>query len=274
MIEVSNLTIQKGARKILKDLNFKVNPGEILAVLGANGAGKSTLLRAIGGEETPKEGTILLNGRSLNDWTARRLARMRGILSQKVELSFALSVLEVVLMGRYAHANLESKEESLAIAKWCLRQVDIESMQHRNILTLSGGEQQRVHLARVLAQVYCRQARHTRFLLLDEPLASLDLAHQHRLLHLLVRLCRKEGFGIFIVIHDMNLAAQYADRILLLNRGEILANGSPAQVFTGANIQKAYGIRAVIMQNPVYQCPQITAFHEIPNATLQNGNTV
>ena len=174
MIEIRDLTIQKGARKILKQVSFEVQPGEVFAVLGANGAGKSTLLRAIGGEENMVEGAISINHRNILQWAPRRLARMRGILSQKSELSFALSVLEVVLMGRYAYASLESKEESMDVAKWCLQQVALESMQHRNILTLSGGEQQRVHLARVLAQVYCRQPRHTRFLLHDAPLASLD----------------------------------------------------------------------------------------------------
>ncbi len=257
MIEAHDIGVHKGRRWIARQLSLSLAPGEMLAVIGANGAGKSTLLKVLAGEERPHAGRVELNGCSLGSWQPGRLARVRAVLSQQLHLPFPMEALEVAKLGRYPYR--ENDRERTAIARECLQQVGMEAFEKRNILTLSGGEQQRVHLARVLAQLARRSPAEPRFLLLDEPTSSLDIAQQHQLLALLQGTAARQNVGIFIVLHDMNLAAQYAGRIALLRKGRLIASGSSTEVLTPLHIQKAFGIRAQVTVNPHHGCPQVFA---------------
>jgi iron complex transport system ATP-binding protein len=262
MIVAQNISLIKGCQQILQQINCEIRPGEVLAVIGTNGAGKSSLLRAIAGQESIS-GQVTLNGTSLPDWPLEELAKQRAVLSQQLHLPFAMPVLEVVKLGRYPYQQTERPAQSMAVARACLQQVGMAAFEQRDLLTLSGGEQQRVHFARVLAQISQAGTAQHRYLLLDEPTASLDLAQQHQLCALLRQLAHKRSLGIFIILHDMNLAARYADRILLLWQGQLLAVGPPAEVLTTPNLQRAFGIAVEIWRHPGCPWPQLLA-HPAP----------
>lgn len=245
-------------RDLLQSVTFGLGGGELLAVLGRNGAGKSTLLRHLTGE-LGKRG-VQLFGQPLREHAPADLARRRAALPQQTPLTFAYEVLDVVLLGRIPHGRRETGEDR-EVARAALAQVGLPGFEHRNILTLSGGEQQRVHLARVLAQLWADPATPgppPRVLLLDEPTSSLDLAHQHATLRLARDLCA-QGVGVIAVLHDLNLAAQYADRILLLSGGRVTALGTPEEVLTPELIEDAYGHRVAVTPHPCLKCPLVVS---------------
>lgn len=252
-IRVTDLNYSVAGRELLKKLNFYLKRGELLAVLGRNGAGKSTLLKHLTGE-LGKSGVELF-GRPLREIPASEAARKRAVLPQQTPVSFAYEVLDVVLLGRIPHGQRETAEDR-AIAAACLERVGLSGYETRNIQTLSGGEQQRVHLARTLAQLHGVTGE--RVLLLDEPTASLDLAHQHATLRLARQLCA-EGVGVLAVLHDLNLAAQYADRVLLLSEGRIIACDQPAAALTCDTIHAAYGHEVLVTAHPCLNCPLIVS---------------
>ncbi len=252
MIKIRNVHISRGGSPILKNISLTIRPGEVVAVVGANGAGKSTLLQAIAGALLPTQGLISLNGKALADWPATQLARVRGILSQKIALSFAFPVIEVVKLGRHPYSQLLSTQENEAIAWHCLQQVGMEEFAYRNMHTLSGGEQQRVHFARVLAQIYQPHSEETSYILLDEPTSSLDLYQQHQLLQMAKNLSTQRRVGIFVILHDLNLAAQYADHVLLLKKGKTISQGPPEEVFTQAHIYQGFNVRTEVMKPPTH----------------------
>ena len=254
MLAASKLRFRHGSTVILSDVSLAVNPGEILAVIGPNGAGKSTLLHLLSGAARPEAGDISLDGRSLRDWAPATLARRRAVLPQTPLLSFPFRVLDVVLLGRSPHAGRLTRREDLEIAAATLREADVVHLAERVYPTLSGGERQRVQLARVLAQVWPaehreRSAEESCYLLLDEPTNSLDIAHQHAALATARRLA-KNGHGVLAVLHDPNLAAQYADRICILRGGTILAEGPPDAVITESTLEAAFGLRVMVMRHP------------------------
>lgn len=257
MIKAAGIYLTKGGKPILKDVSVALRPGEVLALIGANGAGKSSLLRVLAGEEQAS-GQVSLNGKALAEWRTEQLARLRAVLSQQLHLPFAMPVLEVAALGRYPYSLEEPPARSRAIARDCLRQLGMSAFEQRNILTLSGGEQQRVHFARVLAQL-TQTGNQARYLLLDEPTASLDLAQQHNMLPLLRRIAKRRNIGVLVILHDMNLAARYADRILLLRQGQLLAEGSPASVLTADNISRGFGLQVQVLQDPACPWPQLMA---------------
>jgi len=266
MVEAKNISVKRGGKWILRQANIRVLPGHFTAVIGANGAGKSTLLKVLAGAEKPDAGQVLLNGDRLSDYKERELAQVRGILSQQLHLPFSIRVLDVVLLGRHIHTKREGKRTSEKAARQCLRQVGLAGYENRDIRTLSGGEQQRVHLARVLAQITHQENNHGCYLLLDEPTASQDMAQQLRLLSLLRQLAKEQQIGIIAILHDINQAAQYADQVLLLKSGHVIAIGSPKEVITPENIQTAYGIIAGVYQHPRYNTLQVFA-HHFPHQT-------
>jgi iron complex transport system ATP-binding protein len=257
MIAATNIGLEKSSKRILERVNFELRPGEVLALIGPNGAGKSSLLRVVAGEEQDK-GQVAINGKPLAAWRPESLARVRAVLSQQLHLPFPMPVVEVVALGRYPYRQEEPLARSLSIAQACLRQAGMNGFEQRDLLTLSGGEQQRVHFARVLAQISQGQGG-DRYLLLDEPTASLDLAQQHRLLSLLRRIVRQRRIGVLVVLHDMNLAARYADRVLLLSQGRAIAVGSPQQVLTAEHISRGFGIAVEVLSHPQQPWPQIVA---------------
>lgn len=261
MIEVSKISVQVAEKKLLHEVSLELNPGEVVALIGSNGAGKSTLLKAMAGALGVQQGTIFINDSPLSGYNSGALSRTRAVLSQSVQLSFSLSVLEVVQLGRYAYSQTESAATTLHIAHWALEQVGMQNFHHRNILTLSGGEQQRVHLARALAQLIEDPMPKTpKYLLLDEPVASLDIAQQHQVLALASQLAALPSLGVLVVLHDMNLASQYADRVLMMKNGRIVHSGAPAQIFTEANIRQVFEVSAIVGKHPLYDCPQVVAY--------------
>jgi iron complex transport system ATP-binding protein len=253
---LENATVAVGGKCLLEKVSYRLAAGEMLAVLGANGAGKSTLLKTLAGERIPNAGEVRLRGRPMGDWAPIELARQRAVLPQSSSLAFPFAVEEVVMMGRAPHVAGVESERDRKLAREAMRQADIAHLARRNYLTLSGGEQQRVHWARVLAQLAGTEG--SRFLLLDEPVSSLDMTHQHRCLELARQLTR-QGVGVLAVLHDLNLAAMYADRVLLLRAGKPSAEGTPESVFTPEKIEWTFDCRVRVERHPTRHCPLIVA---------------
>ena len=256
MLTARNLHVRVGRSRLLTDVSLTVAGGEIVAVVGPNGAGKSTLLKALCGDITPTRGAVALNGRRLQAWPRRERARIVAVLPQDSTLAFPFTVLEVVLMGRTPHDSGNRQDQ--AIARAALNAAGMSAFEQRIYPTLSGGERQRVHVARVLAQVWEESGDGPRYLLLDEPTASLDLAYQHHTLET-VRQFAAKGAGVLAVLHDLNLAAQFADRIVVLRDGHQLACGCPQAVLTPGIIQAAFAFSATVMPHPSRACPLVVA---------------
>lgn len=257
MLTAEGITIKIGAKTIVEGITAQVVPGKMLAILGPNGAGKSTLLRVLSGEAEPDAGTVLLEGSPVCRSTCRDHARQRGVMPQQSNLRFPFTALEVTLMGRTPHQKrgVETQHD-IAIAAAALHKADVYHLHERSYPTLSGGEQQRVHFARVLAQIWEAPPTGARYLLLDEPTSSLDLAHQHETLST-ARELAAEGVGVAVVLHDLNLAAEYADHILLMKNGRLYGQGTPAEVLTAQNIEEVYGLRAIVQKHPDIDRPLV-----------------
>ncbi|CAB5517595.1 Hemin import ATP-binding protein HmuV [Achromobacter anxifer] len=246
-----NLTVNRGSARILTDVSLDIRAGEVVGLLGANGAGKSTLLSALASELLPDSGQLSLSDAALASLPQGRQARRRAVLPQKPGLTFDLSVGEVVAMGAYPFPELPPRAVD-ALAAQALEQADAAHLAGRRYPELSGGEQQRVQFARVLVQ--CQAARgqdEARYLLLDEPTASLDPKHQGDLLRRAWDLAHAGNTGVLVILHDMNLAARWCDRLLLLSGGRAIAQGTPAEVLTPANLYLAYGIDAQVIPHPL-----------------------
>lgn len=257
MLEVRDLGVQKGGRRINRGINFKVRPGRLSAIVGANGAGKSTLLKAVTGTQPLTTGEVFLEDQPLTQYNPKNLAKLRAVLSQQNPVAFVMPTLKIVALGRYPYAKQETEQERLSIAYSCLTQVGMEAFAQRDIRTLSGGEQQRVQLARVLAQLTPFDDQQAKYLFLDEPTASQDMAQQHRLLGLLRHLSTKYSIAIIAVLHDLNLAAQYADQILMMKSGLLIADGTPMDVLTPTRIKQCFGINVKVQQHPTDCYPHI-----------------
>lgn len=229
-----------GNTTVLHGVSLRAHPGRMLALVGPNGAGKSSLLTLLAGLHHPSRGQVTLDGRALSDWPVTTLARRRAMLSQKVQLGFAFRVEEVVLLGRSPHGGQAWAGRDQRIAHAALQAVQANHLLGRNYLELSGGEQQRVQLARVLAQVWEREDAPC-WLLLDEPEASLDIAHQHYVLGHARKLTR-HGYGVIAVLHDLNLAARYADDVAVMAQGRLQAHGNPMQALDPGLLSTLYGL--------------------------------
>lgn len=241
---------------------MNVHKGEILAIAGVNGSGKSTLMKVISGYEKPLYGTILLNDLSIEKYQQKELAQLRCLLSQETHIPYSISVLETVVMGRFPYLEYERASQSYEIAREILSDLEIGHLSARDIRTLSGGERQKVHFARVMAQISSKGSEKDRFILLDEPLKGLDMAQQHFILAKIQEKAKKDNVGVVMILHDLNLAAQYSNRIILLANQSILADGNPRQVLTIAHIKEAYGMNALVTEHPIYHCPMITSINK------------
>ena len=267
MLQAQGIAVQRGERQILSDIDLSLPAGQVIGVLGANGAGKSTLLAALAGELSPSVGSVTLNGRSLSAWPAAELASCRAVLPQSPSLQFDLPVATVIGMGAYPHARYtrtgaprtDSRDtdqaaiaEDQRILQRVLALADVQDLYGRRYRLLSGGEQQRVHLARVLYQLLlARQGRDEyRVLMLDEPTASLDPRHQLHLLSAVHTLAHEENVAVLVIVHDLNLAAGCCDRLLLLGQGRVAACGTPAQVLTPDTLRQVYGVEATVLPHP------------------------
>lgn len=258
MMEVRNAGFEVRGRKLLENVSFSVKPGEFWAVVGANGAGKSTLIKLLSAELGATSGSVLFHDRDLRKYKLKELAKKRAVLSQKNNITLSFTSQEIVLMGRYPFYDAEPAQRDLAIVDMCLKKVGIAHLKSRLYPTLSGGEQQRLQLARALAQVWEIE---NGLLLLDEPTTGMDLLHQYETFQLAKELTRK-NFAVIAVIHDLNQALQYADSVLMLKNGRTHAIGPPDSVLTELTIQEAFGLPVQIIQPGLTPYPVI-----VPNVT-------
>jgi iron complex transport system ATP-binding protein len=256
MLEARGIGVTIGGKPLLQEVSLALRTGEVVALIGPNGAGKSTLLKALSGEIIPDRGAVSMAGRPLGAWTALERARMRAVLAQDTVLAFPFTAFEVALMGRYpfngGHATLRDRD----IALETLRYLDMAHLAQRLYPTLSGGERQRVQFARVLAQLWEPQAG-PRYLLLDEPTSSLDLAHQQQALRGVRRFAQEQGVAALFVAHDLNLAARFAARVALLKDGRLVACDTPAAVLTPARLAECFDVEALVMPHPRHDGPLV-----------------
>ena len=251
MLKIQNLSVQYGARQILHNLSLDVQSGEVLALIGPNGAGKSTLIRAASGV-IPYSGRIRTNGDDFSSLSPMQRAKYIATVPQAASLPPAFTVWETVLLGRTPYLGFlgQPSESDEEIARQSLQRVGAFHFAERRVGELSGGEQQRVLLARALCQS-------TPILLLDEPTAHLDIQYQVSLLELVSDLARKDNLAVLIALHDLNLAAHYADRIALMVAGNITAMGKPKEVLQPELIAEAYGLPVRVVEHPFLDIPLV-----------------
>lgn len=253
MIEVNELSYHVGNKELLQRLSFEVKSGELLAILGANGAGKSTLMKLLCREITPSYGNINFRGKRLQQYKLPELAKQRAVLSQQSTISVSFIVTELVMMGRYPHFEQVPAARDLEVVQLAMEETGITHLAGRDYNTLSGGEQQRVQLSRVLAQVYdCPDA----CLFLDEPTNGLDLLYKQQMMELARRLADK-GYCVICILHDINFASRFADQILMLKAGSKVAMGPPVEVISCENIHETFSINVKLMACEGYSCPLV-----------------
>jgi iron complex transport system ATP-binding protein len=256
MLETKNIQYSIGKKKILNNISVEFHPGEFNMILGPNGSGKSSFLKIFSGEINGYTGTVLYNDKNISTQKKETLAKYRAVMSQQPELSFPLMVDEVVMMGRYPHFSFNPNKKDITICNEAIERMNLVAFKERNYLTLSGGEKQRVQFARVLAQIWEKPGKGTRYLFLDEPLASLDINYQQEFLQLAREFTQKDTV-LVAVIHDINLAIQYADKLFFLKEGELVSWGKPKEILNEALIKKVFDVETVIINNPVTNNPLI-----------------
>ncbi|MCJ0975173.1 heme ABC transporter ATP-binding protein [Pseudomonas sp. PS1] len=245
MLRAESLEVRRGARCVLQGIDLHLRAGEVFGVLGPNGAGKSSLLGALSGELTASSGRVLVADRPLHEWPSRERAQRLAVLPQQSGLSFGFRVEEVVAMGRLPHS--EGRSADRLIVEQALAAADASHLEGRSYLSLSGGERQRVHLARVLAQLW--PGAEGRVLLLDEPTSALDPLHQHSTLQA-VRGFAERGAAVLVILHDLNLAARYCDRLLLLHEGRAHLQGSVDAVLRAEPLREVFGLDVLVQRHP------------------------
>lgn len=254
MLKANKISYAHRKFSILEDIDVSVNHGELLVIVGPNGAGKSTLLSLLANEMGKNDNSILFKRKSFEEWDEKELPRHKAKFSQSNSQDIPLSVKDVVMMGRYPYFHATPhKQDNEAVAK-AMNETDVEALSARDYNSLSGGEKQRVHLARVLAQLDNDVAN--KLVFLDEPLNNLDVLHQHRILHTIKNFTGRGNTAV-MVLHDLNLAAQFADTIMLLKKGKIVSHDVPDKVFTREIISGVYNFPCTICPNPVNKNPLI-----------------
>lgn len=256
MISVDDISVSfdGGETGILDGVSCEVPSQSFVALVGPNGAGKTTLLRTVNGVLTPDSGTISIDGKNVQSLSSREVARRIATVPQKTSISFDFSVRDIVAMGRTPHRSRFHRTDESEIIEQALERVQIAHLADRSVGSVSGGERQRVLLARALAQ-------EAPAMILDEPTASLDINHQVRTLEL-VRDLVDEGTTALAAIHDLDLAARFCDSIIVLSDGRVLANGPPASVLTETIVEQAFGGDPRIYENPITQSPSVTTLGE------------
>lgn len=252
ILKVNNLVCGYEEKKVLKGLSFSVEEGSCLGIIGPNGSGKTTLFRAITRVLKPYQGEIFYKEKTISRIPRRELAREIAVLPQALSITFSYSVEEFVLMGRFPYlGRLEkAKEVDLEIVEKAMTLADIRSLRERRVSELSGGERQRAILAQALAQ-------EPKLLLLDEPTAHLDIGHQIEILDLVRNLNRKKEVTVIMVSHDLNLAGEYCDELILLKEGEIYQKGSPEEVLSYIHIEAVYETVVIVKKNPLSGKPYV-----------------
>src|SRR6266478_2680252 len=256
MLEARKISVNYDEREAVIDVSLRADAGKLIAVIGPNGAGKSTVLRALNGSVTISHGEVLLDERRIDSYARRAVARQIAVVAQEADLRFPVTVLEFVLGGRYAWSNAWGweNERDVEIARGVLLGTELKDFEARLMNELSGGERQRAVVARALAT-------EARVLLLDEPTANLDLAHQATMLRLVRGRCDDQQSAAIVVTHDVNLAAEFADQVMLLKNGREIAVGSPQSVFTSELLKRVFDLEVLVDAHPVSGAPRITPVH-------------
>lgn len=249
-LRVNGVTLGYGNRIVLRDIDLEVKPGEMVGIIGPNGCGKSTLIRGITGLITPRSGQIFINGQNIAKMSRGNLARVIAVVPQNPLLPGLFTAFEVVLMGRTPHLSRfgYEGERDLAITRRAMEATQTIAFAERRVGELSGGEKQRLTIARALAQ-------EPEVILLDEPTAHLDISHQVETLDLFRELCLERGLVAVAATHDLNLAAQYCDRLVMISQERIYCQGTPRQVINPQNIKQVYGTEVYVYPHPVNNLP-------------------
>jgi iron complex transport system ATP-binding protein len=259
MLEARNITVNYGTREAVANISLIAKPCEVIAIIGPNGAGKSTLLRALNGTVVPASGEVFLNEKPLRAYARRLVARQVAVVAQETDVRFPVTVFEFVMGGRYSSANTNAwgweSEHDVEIAQQAIQETELAGFEARLMNELSGGERQRAVVARALAT----QAQ---IFLLDEPTANLDLAHQATMLRLIRNRCDRDQAAAVVVTHDVNLAAEFSDRVMLLKDGQTIAFGSPGEVLTPDLLRKVFELQVLVDAHPVSGAPRITPVHQ------------
>lgn len=253
MYEASDIWFSVRDRIILQNVSLTIQPGEFTAVVGPNGAGKSTLLKALAYENTNFQGKVKINGKSAESYSAKSLSLIRAVLPQNSNVQFAFTAEQIVHLSRHAHRT--TKIENCKIVDEVMELTSTVEFKDRNYMTLSGGEKQRVQMARVLAQVW-EETLYPRYILLDEPTSNMDISQQQQLFSLAKMVC-KRNIGVMAIVHDLNQAVQFADKLYFLRDGKITASGEAKNVFTKSIIEETFCCRVNVYHDPCNNCPYI-----------------
>lgn len=244
LLEVKNISFGYGNRDVLNEVTLKVRGGEVLSIIGPNGAGKSTLLRCISRILKPRLGTVYLDGNELSLLAEQERARRFGYVPQSESESFPITVFETILMGRRPHLTWRVSQNDLSVVEEVISQLGLETHAERYLYELSGGERQKVLLARALTQ-------QPEVLLLDEPTSNLDVRHQLEVLELVQSIAKDQGKCILMVMHDLNMAARFSDLVLMLKAGLVFAAGTPQAVLTPENIREVYEVESIMVNTDI-----------------------
>ena len=257
-MEARDLTVSYDHRVAVANVSLTLKPGEITSIIGPNGAGKSTLLRTLNGQLRSTSGSILIDGQPIERLNRRNISRRIAVVAQEAELRFPVTVLEFVLGGRFAWATNTGwgweTERDLQVANAVLQETELSELSGRLMNELSGGERQRALMARALAT-------EAPILLLDEPTANLDLSHQATLLSLVRSRCDRQRASALVVTHDINLASEFADNILLMKQGRTLHTGAPEEVLTPEILEEVFEVEVLVDAHPVTGGPRVTPVH-------------
>lgn len=252
-VDAQNISAGYGQERVLLGISFSVQGGEFFIIIGPNGSGKTTLMKILTGLHRADSGGVLINGRSVADYRRSDLARKMAFVPQQVPLDFPFLVKDVVLFGRSPHLGtfgLESARDR-KIALQAMEFTEVDHLSERRIDQLSGGERQRVFIARAICQ-------EPEIMLLDEPTAALDISHQLKVMDLMEKMKLEKQITVLMVSHDVNLAAMYADTLLLINRGRIVESGPPATVLTYETLEEAYDCPLLVDESPLGSMPRVT----------------
>ncbi|MBC2697422.1 MAG: heme ABC transporter ATP-binding protein [ANME-2 cluster archaeon] len=258
MLEIRDLSAGYGHRHVLEHISLKASEGEVVGIIGSNGSGKTTLLKTITKVLEPISGTVLIDGTNVNEMQSKEIAKKVAVVSQVISINFEFTVEDIVLMGRTPYIKGSETVEDINIVRDAMEKTNTFFLKDRLITQLSGGELQRVIIARAFAQ-------NPNILLLDEPTSHLDITNQIDILNLIKNASRK-GMVVVAVIHDLNLAAYYCDKICLLQDGKLISAGSPEQVLTSSNIERAFNITVKVIPNEItnslYVIPVLEPLHD------------
>ncbi len=251
-IETENVSLAYGRNVVMRDLTFQVSPGEMVGLIGPNGSGKSTVIKALSHIIRPYSGKILIDGKNISQIPRGELARLLGVVPQMPLLPSSFTAFEIVLMGRNPHLGLFQYESAgdMEITWQAMGRTATQPLADRRIGELSGGEIQRIVIARLLAQ-------EPKSILLDEPTANLDINHQVEILDLIKTLCLENNLAVLITLHDLNLASQYCDRLILVNKGQVHSQGTPTEVINSKNIKEVYGADNCVYTHPANGLPTV-----------------